>query len=52
MTIGNLNLQILIGVRLRLHPNLSPWAKKVLEFVQTLKYKLSCMKQCDDLFSL
>jgi hypothetical protein len=26
--------------------------KKLFECVQTLKFKLSCMKQCDDLSSL
>jgi hypothetical protein len=26
--------------------------KKVFECVQTLKFKLSCMKQCEDLSSL
>jgi hypothetical protein len=40
-------------VRVRLHPNLRcKWGKKVLECVQTLKIKLSSMKQCDELSSL
>jgi hypothetical protein len=32
----------------RLYPNLRcPWGMKVPECVQTLKFKLSCMEQCD-----
>jgi hypothetical protein len=40
-------------LRLRFHQNLRcTWGKKVLECVQTLKFKLSSIKQCDELSSL